>query len=85
VIELEDGKPVFKMKHFNHGLLGWEEKGDVVRLETRVESSQVAVFARPDGSLTLRYERRGDELISTLRNFRNGSPHEEVFRLHRSQ
>ena len=28
VIEVEDGKAIFKMKHFDRGLHGWEEKAD---------------------------------------------------------
>jgi hypothetical protein len=46
-IELEDGKPIFKRKHFHHGLQGWEEKNDVVRLETKFEDAQTVVFTRP--------------------------------------
>jgi hypothetical protein len=84
-IEVEDGKAIFKMKHFDRGLLGWEEKADMVRLTAKVGDGQDVLFSRPDGSLTLRYERKGDELISTLRRVKDGKAKEDVFRLHRSK
>ena len=85
VIEMEAGKAVFKMKHFDRGLQGWEEKADMVRLELSVNGPQDVLFARADGSLSLRYQRNGDELVSTLHRVKDGQPKEDVFRLHRSK
>jgi hypothetical protein len=85
VIEVEAGKAVFKMKHFDRGLQGWEEKADMVRLDMSVNGLQDVLFAKPDGSLSLRYQRNGDELVSTLRRVKDGRTKEDVFRLHRSQ
>lgn len=82
-IEVDDGKTVFKMKHFNHGLVGWEEKADIVRLLATTGPNQVQ-FSKPDGSLTLRYELKGDELISTLIRTKDGKKTEDVFHLHRA-
>jgi hypothetical protein len=84
-IEVEDGKAIFKMKHFDRGLLGWEEKADMVRLTAKIGDGQDVLFSKPDGSLTLRYERKGDELVSTLRRVKDGKAKEDVFRLHRSK
>lgn len=84
VIELEDGKPIFKMKHFNSALIGWEEKAEMVRLRATAGPGQQVLFAKPDGSLSLRYERKGDELISTLRRVKDGKATEDVFHLHRT-
>jgi hypothetical protein len=84
VIEVQDGKPIFKMKHFDRGLLGWEEKGDMVRLTLSVGGGQDVLFSKPDGSLSLRYQRNGDELVSTLRRVKDGKVKEDVFHLHRS-
>jgi hypothetical protein len=53
-IEVEDGKVIFKMKHFNHGLLGWEEKNDVIRLVMTVKGERNIVFTSSDNSLSLR-------------------------------
>jgi hypothetical protein len=84
-IEVEDGKAIFKMKHFNRGLAGWEEKNDVVRLTAVPGSGQDVTFSKPDGSLALRYQRVGDELVATLHQVKDGKANEEVFHLHRSK
>jgi Domain of unknown function (DUF6265) len=84
-IEVEDGKAIFKMKHFDRGLVGWEEKADMVRLYASVGDGQDVLFSRPDGSLSLRYQRNGDKLVSTLRRVKDGKTKEDVFRLHRSK
>ena len=72
VIEVEDGRAIFKMKHFDRGLLGWEEKADMVRLTLSVRNGQDVLFSKSDGSLSLRYQRNGDELVSTLRRVKDG-------------
>jgi len=84
VIEVEDGKPVYKLKHFDRGLKGWEERNDFVRLPVRELDSTHVVFANEDRTLSLRYERKGAELTATLRHTKEGKSSEEVFRLHRA-
>jgi len=85
VIEVEDGRAIFKMKHFDRGLLGWEEKADMVRLTLSVRNGQDVLFSKSDGSLSLRYQRNGDGLVSTLRRVKDGKTKEDVFHLHRSK
>lgn len=85
VIEVEDGKAIFKMKHFDRGLAGWEEKTDMVRLTLSVSGEHDVLFAKADGSLSLRYQRNGDELVSTLRRVKDGKTKEDTFHLHRSK
>jgi Domain of unknown function (DUF6265) len=85
VIEVEDGKAIFKMKHFDRGLHGWEEKADVVRLALSVSGEQDVSFSKPDGSLSLRYQRNGDELAATLRRVKDGKAKQDIFHLHRSK
>src|SRR5579863_7310577 len=85
VIEVEDSKAIFKMKHFDRGLLGWEEKADMVRLTLSVRNGQDVLFSKSDGSLSLRYQRNGDGLVSTLRRVKDGKTKEDVFHLHRSK
>jgi hypothetical protein len=53
------------MKHFDRGLLGWEDKADMVRLNLSVSGAQDILFSKPGGSLSLRYQRHGDDLVST--------------------
>jgi hypothetical protein len=84
VIEVENGKPVYKLKHFNGGLKGWEEKNDFIRLPARELDSNHVVFANEDGTLSLRYERKGTELTATLQRMKEGKPSDEVFVLHRA-
>jgi hypothetical protein len=83
VIEVEDGSAIFKMKHFDRGLLGREEKAEMVRLTLSVRDGQDVLFSKSDGSLSLRYQRHGDELVSTLRRVKDGKTKEDVFHLHR--
>jgi hypothetical protein len=85
VIEVEDRKATFKMKHFDRGLLGWEDKADMVRLNLSVNDRQDVLFSKADGSLSIRYQRSGDELVSTLRRIKDGQTKEDTFRLHRSK
>jgi hypothetical protein len=73
------------MKHFNRGLIGWEEKADMVRLVTTAGPGNEVLFARPDGSLSLRYVANGEELVSTLRRVKEGKVMEETFHLHRAR
>lgn len=82
-IESDGDRLVFKMKHFNQGLIGWEEKADMVRLTTTVSGAQDVLFSNADGSLTLRYQRIGEDLTSTLRRTKDGKTKEDVFHLHR--
>jgi hypothetical protein len=84
VVEVEDGKPVYKLKHFNGGLKGWEEKDALVRLPVRELDRTHVVFANEDGTLSLRYERKGVELKATLHRIKEGKSSDEVFVLHRA-
>jgi hypothetical protein len=84
-IEVEDGALVFKMKHFNRGLIGWEDKADMVRLSASIGGMQDVIFAKPDGSLSLRYTRKGDQLRCIVRHVKDGKTAEETFQLHRAK
>jgi hypothetical protein len=57
----------------------------MVRLILSVSGAQDVLFSKPDGSLSLRYQRNGDELVSTLRRVKDGKTKEDIFHLHRSQ
>ena len=83
-IEIENGKPVFKLKHFSQGLTGWEEKASMVRLETTIDGLQQVTSSKPDGTLSLRYRRSGNDLVCTLHELKAGKASDEVFHLHRS-
>lgn len=84
VIELDGGRPVYKLKHFNGGLQGWEDKNDVVALPVRELSLNHVLFSNGTGTLTLRYDRNGSKLTATLHHISHGKPSDEVFILHRA-
>jgi hypothetical protein len=84
-VEVENGNAVFKMKHFDRGLIGWEDKADAVRLALSVDHGQDVSFSQPDDRLSLRYQRKGDELMCTLRRVKNGKTSEDFFHLHRKR
>ena len=84
-IELDGATPVFKMKHFNAGMIGWENKEEMVRLPV-TESSPTVAFAREDGKLTIRYVLEdSNHLTSTLERIdKQGQRKSDVFRFHRA-
>jgi len=67
-IELTDGGPVMKIKHFNPDFVGWEEKQESVVLELKELTTHKVIFeAERDGNPEfLTYELTGDVLVVTL-------------------
>jgi len=58
-IEEENGTLYFRIKHFNRGLVGWEEKADSVGFVLVQSMPRKAVFSRvhPSGDLLMVYEK----------------------------
>jgi hypothetical protein len=85
-IELDGATPVFKMKHFNAGMIGWENKDEMVRLPVTESSSTTVIFAREDGKLTIRYVLEDpNHLTSTLERIdKQGQHKSDVFHFHRA-
>ena len=85
VIELTDGGPIMKIKHFSPDFVGWEERQESVLFEMKELKSGKAVFeAERDGNLEfLTYERTGDGLVLTLEKPAKDSTSE--FRFHRAR
>jgi len=81
-IEIENGEPVYKMKHFNANLQGWEPKDEFVRLPMTEHAANSVTFS--NGKVTLHYERHGAILSSTLTRIKNGKEVKDEFRLRRS-
>ena len=81
VIEQSDSVPVMKLRHFNPGSIGWEDKNSPY-LYPLVELEQdKAVFERPDKKSRLIYERHSaNELISVLEREKDGKWSKEEFR-----
>jgi hypothetical protein len=82
-IEVEGGHPVFKVRHFTHDLIGREEKSDPVRLDVSQPKPDTVSFSRPGASVSLLYQRFGNDLTCTVRHFKDGRSDEQVFHMHR--
>ena len=83
VMEVEENRPVLKLKHFNAGLAGWEEKNDSTKLPLASVSNGDAVFAQANGSVSLHYQRAGNVLTCTVHHVRDGKGSDEIFKLTR--
>ena len=80
-VEVDGDRPVLKLKHFNAGLAGWEEKNASTKMPLISTSQDDAVFAEPDGSVSLHYHRAGNLLTCTVHHVRNGVGSDETFKL----
>jgi hypothetical protein len=81
VIEQTGDVPVMKLRHFNPGSIGWEEK-DKPRSYALVQlTKNKAVFEAPDKSLSLTYIRTGTRTMDIILNEKNkkGDWEKEVF------
>jgi hypothetical protein len=83
-VEVEDNRPVLKLKHFNADLVGWEEKNASTRMPLVSSAENDAVFAEPDGSVSLHYHLAGKKLTCTVHHVKNGKVSDETFTLMRA-
>jgi hypothetical protein len=83
-VELDDDRPVLKLKHFNANLVGWEEKTVSIRIPLLSNSENDVVFAEQDGSVSLHYHRMGVSLTCTVHHVKNGKSNDETFTLTRT-
>jgi len=80
-VEMDHNMPVLKLKHFNAGLIGWEDKDKSTRMPLRKVSANEVLFEEEDGSTTLHYQRTGDTLTCTVHHERTGK--DEIFHFRR--
>ncbi len=67
VMELEQGVPTMRLKHFDPGLVGWEKRKKAMSFAlTAYQADSWAVFVDPAEGKTLRYQRVGDSLTIEL-------------------
>lgn len=79
-IEMESTGPVLKLKHFNRGLLGWEEKTKVWEYPLVEVSPGEARFQSADKQTTLIYKQLGpDKLLAVLERVKDGKTTREEF------
>ena len=67
-ITQEDSGPILRIKHFDSGLVGWEEKGESIVFRLSETGDQRAVFeTEKNGQIErLIFQRIRDELVVTL-------------------
>ena len=83
-VELDENRPVLKLKHFNANLVGWEEKTVSIKMPLLSNSENDVVFAEQDGSVSLHYHRMGVSLTCTVHHVKNGKTNDETFTLTRT-
>ncbi len=81
VVEVENERPVLKLKHFDPDFTGWEEKNASTRMPLISSAENDALFAEQDGSVSLHYHRTADTLTCVVHHVKNGKPSDESFRL----
>jgi hypothetical protein len=81
VVEMESKRPILKLKHFNPDFAGWEEKNASTRMPLVSASENDAVFAEPDGSVSLHYHRTADALTCVVHHRKNGETSDEIFKM----
>jgi len=63
LIEMSANGPVLKLKHFNPGLIGWEEKAQVWSYPLIKFESNKAVFERPDKGTRMTFQRTSENSL----------------------
>jgi Domain of unknown function (DUF6265) len=84
VVEVVDNRPVLKLKLFNAGLVGWEEKNAATKMPLISIAESDAVFAEADGSVSLHYHLVGKKLTCTVHHVKNGKSSDDTFTLMRA-
>ena len=80
-VEVDDHRAVLKMKHFDAGLVGWEEKNASTKMPLISAAESDAVFAEADGSVSLHYHLVGKTLTCTVHHLKDGKGSDETFTL----
>ncbi len=84
VVEVENQRPVLKLKHFNPDFIGWEEKNASTKMPLASVSDKDAVFAEADGSVSLHYQRTADTLTCVVHHVKDGKTSDETFKMSRA-
>lgn len=81
LIEMTSSGPVLRLKHFNPGLIGWEEKDQVYSYPLVGVNRNRAVFERPDKQTRLIFNRTSEQTMTvTLEQVKDGNPTSEDFK-----
>ena len=81
LIEITATGPVLRLKHFNPGLTGWEEKNEVHSYPLVELAKDKAVFEKPDKTTRMRFQRTSaDSLLVVLEQTKDGKTTSQDFK-----
>ena len=83
----EGDQVVFRLKHFDAKMVGWEEKAECLTLKLVRSSAEEAVFegSKPEKPLRITYRKTGENsLIVVLESSRDGKPKTDEFNFRRA-
>jgi hypothetical protein len=66
VIEATSAGPVLRLRHFDPGLVGWEEKDAALSLPVSGFTEKQVVFASADNSTRLTYRRSSPDMLTVI-------------------
>ena len=66
VIEATAAGPVLRLRHFDPGLIAWEEKEGALSLPVSSFTEKQVVFANADGSIRLTYRRSSSDRLAVI-------------------
>src|SRR5687767_7083809 len=61
-----DSVPVLKLRHFNPGSIGWEDKNNPYVFPLTLLNGQKAIFERPDKKTIITYERLSKDTLKSV-------------------
>jgi hypothetical protein len=66
LIEAEDDNLVFRLKHFNPGMAGWEEKDEALVFDLMSGGPDKAVFKHRSRPMWMIYRREGEDGLTAI-------------------
>lgn len=66
VIEATPAGPVLRLRHFDPGLIAWEEKEGALSLPVASSTEKQVVFSNADGSVRLTYRRTASDMLTVI-------------------
>lgn len=85
LIEQVEKALVLRIKHFNAGLIGWEEKAEVHSFTLTESAENRGLFVQADGAKRLRYVRTGNQLDVALEELEGDEWKSQSFRFEKAK
>ena len=85
LIEMTATGPILRLKHFNPGLIGWEEKTQVYSYPLVDVAKNKAVFENSDKTTRMTFNRTSpDSMIVVLQRMKDGRKSAQEFKYRRA-